>query len=355
MFYGRKSAFKKPATRRASGATRARRTYPVKKVGKGTFRKSATQRRLSRREIKYDDDYFNLKSWVKFNSPGAQDNLGTAGEFVNFVMGGMMRVLLTPNTVTASNGSISGVIAGADIVPNCLTNIDTGTTAKTRIGNMVAPRYITLKGVITAAKTNAPKDAETTFKSEEEEFGGQREYIERYMRTSIKIFVIRDKSMNEKGYVEYTDVFEPPIGTAVLQPMAAMNPFLWNRKVDVISRYDIINQWEYTLDQDDPQKSFTHVIPLKGVPIRYNGASNLQAVNGPIAGFGSNWLSPSGGAVAGTTAGFHFAGSSDAQSMTNGIYLLAVSHSAYDFANEGPGDTSSPGIVFSTRLTFEDN
>ena len=52
------------------------------------------------------------------------------------------------------------------------------------------------------------------------------------------------------------------------------NPFLWNRKVDSIARYEIMKEYEFELDQDDPQASFSYTIPLMGKTIRYNGAAS---------------------------------------------------------------------------------
>ena len=71
---------------------------------------------------------------------------------------------------------------------------------------MVQPRFITIKGVVNAATTNNPADGETTFRSET----GKEPVtmVSRYMRTSVRIIVLRDKFMNEKGFVEYDDVYE---------------------------------------------------------------------------------------------------------------------------------------------------
>ena len=158
--------------------------------------------------------------------------------------------------------------------PNCLTNIDPGTTASTRIGNMVAPKFLTVKGVVCAATLADVGDAETTDKLEA---GSATKVTTRFVRTSVRIMIVRDKSMNEKGYVSYEDVFEPPMQTSMGGAGPESNPFLWNRKLNTLGRYEILKSGEFTLDQTDPQKSFTWLVPCGGIPIRFNGNVTARA------------------------------------------------------------------------------
>lgn len=313
-----------------------RRNSTYKKVG-STYSKSRSLvgQRLARREIKYDDDYYSLQNWVK---SFAGVTASTPG-FADWVLGGVVKK--GPSNVIAQAGAVSGWIPGATYAPNCLTNIESGNTAMTRVGNMVQPRFITIKGVVNAATTNNPGDAETTFRSET----GTAEVtmVNRYMRTSVRIIVLRDKSMNEKGFVEYNDVYERP------SPEAGQNPYLWNRKIDTIGRYQILKTMEYDLDQDDPQKTFTYTIPLNGIAIRFNGAANAKADrNGAGA-----WYSGGSATIAGTNINLEMATSADAQSMTNGVYLLAVAHCGFSAAGIAE-NFGSPSLTFSSRLTFED-
>ena len=195
----------------------------------------------------------------------------------------------------AGNGNVNAV--QSKMTPNCLTNIDSGTTASTRIGNKVEPKYITIKGVCTAGSTTNPKDNETT---DNVEAGTTNSVIARYCRTTMRIIIIRDKSMNEKGYVTYSDVYAPPSQTSAGQAtMAAANPFLWNRKLDTIGRYEILREAEFTMDQTDPQKAFNWTIPLKGIPIKFNGAGTASHWKGA-----TNYTAPVTGDMVGTT-GLH--------------------------------------------------
>ena len=270
--------------------------------------------------------------------------------FVNYVLGGIIKTGIGPFGVTFGNGGTpgSGRLGATRQVPNCLTNVDSGTTAHSRIGNVIQPRYITIKGVLTASRTNFMDDPETTVN----QAGLDTQVVTaqaRFIRTSVKVFVIRDKSMNDKGFVEFNDVFAAPMQSAGGLAEPDLNPFLFNRKIDTIGRYEIVKEFEYQLDQDDPQKSFTHVIALKGKPIRYNGAvaaNVLSTTRGPL------W-NPDDHTTIGGSAGPQVMVSTDAQSMTNGIYILAVSHSTITTINNIDG-FSSPQLVMSSRLTFED-
>ena len=309
---------------------------------------SSTTLRLISREVKYDDDYLNLAEWVKMGQP-ILTNIGGAG-FVNYVLGGVIRTAMGNRSMTFGNGGTpaSGNLGATIQVPNCLTNVNSGTTANSRIGNVIQPRYITIKGVLTASRTNFMDDPETTVNQS----GLDTQVVTaqaRFIRTSVKVFVIRDKSMNDKGFVDFNDVFAAPTQTAGGMAPPDLNPFLFNRKIDTIGRYEIVKEFEYQLDQDDPQKSFTHVIALKGKPIRFNGAVSANILS-PTAG--PLW-NPIGETTIGGSGGPQQMLSSDAQSMTNGIYILAVSHSTINTINNIEG-FSSPQLVMSSRLTFED-
>lgn len=350
MAYASRSRF----TKRAASPYRRSR-FGSGSATKVAYRKKTTRytkritRKLNRKEIKYDDDYYKLNAWQQYN----QSSTGNAAAFVNYVLGGVV-TSSTFDIGTAENSMDSTArieIKGKDekMMPNCLTNIDNGTTANTRIGNMVQPRYITLKCVMNAAMTNNIDDPETLGKLEENA-SGTKVAIGRFCRTSVKLFIIRDKSMNEKGYVSFNDVFDAPMGSS---SEAGNNPFLWNRKIDTINRYQILKQQEFQLDADDPQKSFTWIVPLKGVPIRFNGSANATSswkYYGTTMSVGEVDITPNLDKV---NAFVSKKSSSEAQSMTNGIYMLAVAHVGTKVG--GDGNMLSPAITFSSRLTFEDS
>ncbi|AXH74585.1 MAG: putative capsid protein [Cressdnaviricota sp.] len=349
---------KKKGTKRGgrlSGATALKRFGNFKRnlrsTGRATGAVSAsTLRSVIRRaqgEIKYDDDYYNLNAWLAYGVAVSGLQVG----FANWVLGG---VVSNGIATIVSGGGVTGYLQEKRYVPNCLTNVFSGTSAKTRIGNVITPRYITLRGVINAALTNGPLDPETLGKTEP---GSSPEtLIQRYLRTSVKLILVRDKNMNEKGYVSYADLFEMPDDNNGLNGFAGQNPFVWPRKIDTIGRYQVIRTWEYELDADDPQQSFTHVVNIGGMPIRYNGAASRHYV-ALQAGMGgvdyAEWMTDAGVVIPGT-AGPVSQSSTEVQSMTNGVYLLAVAHTTQPIGGPAPSFTS-PSMVFSTRMTFNDN
>lgn len=341
MFNGRRRFKKRTGNGTTRRVNRYRGTTRVPMARKKFAPRGTISRRLNRKEIKYDDDFYSLKSWTPFMHADA----GGTTNWVNYVLGGVIGKAGSSGFVSTTTST--GYVPAITYAPNCLTNVSSGTTAKTRIGNLVQPRFITVKGVLEAAKCNLPTDAETTINQEGVDPNATAQT--RYIRTSIKVFIIRDKNMNEKGFVRYEDVFEP--ANQGLSTEATKNPFLWNRRVDVIGRYDIIKTMTIELDQDDPQRSFTEVIGLRGKAIRYNGSAaptaQLQAFQ-PVY-TAENVTTTQPGWVTNVTLN----SSVEVQSMTNGIYLLAVSHSCTS-ALLSEANFMSPGIVFSSRLTFED-
>ena len=352
MAYGGRKRVAKRVTRRTGRRIGGyRRNYRASLAYKA---KRVIARRLNRKEIKYDDDYYTLKTWA----PSQWGTSGFDANWINYTLGGLVvnrKKAGSSNIIERSGGTREAWLMEEVFAPNCLTNIGSGNTANTRVGNLIQPRFITIRGVLEASKTNVVSDAETTIN--QEALGESAAAQARYIRTSVRVYIVRDKHMNEKGYVRYDDVFEPPDSSATSSPAAAgLNPFLWNRKIDVINRYDIIKVLSFELDGDDPQKAFTTIVPLKGKAIRFNGAAQTGVVitgtKSPLYDSSGN-LYPSGGDPNAFEANIRLQGSSEVQSMTNGIYLLAVSHSCT--ANGlSASNFTSPSLVFSSRLTFED-
>nr|QJI53593.1 MAG: capsid protein [Cressdnaviricota sp.] len=266
------------------------KSYKNRRTIRGRTYRARTVSRSLKRETKFMDDYLNLNHWRQHTQTGSGQSTG----FTNWVLGGVVLKETLGILWGTAGGSTTEVKAPRDIaVANCLSNISTGTTANTRIGNLIEPRYITVKGVVTAGVTTQESDPETTDKVDPD----GTTVSPRYCRTSMKVMIVRDKSMNEQGFVDFTDMFETPSGGIGTNT----NAYLWNRKIDTIGRYEILKQVEFNLDQDDPQKCFTWTIGLGGKQIRYNGASNGKytelgnytkprpSLNGVDTGWRNNW------------------------------------------------------------------
>ena len=57
------------------------------------------------------------------------------------------------NIIERSGGTREAWLMEEVFAPNCLTNIGSGNTANTRVGNLIQPRFITIRGVLEASKT----------------------------------------------------------------------------------------------------------------------------------------------------------------------------------------------------------
>lgn len=334
--YGKRTGYR--TGRRIGGYRRANRLSVARKkfTPRGTI-----ARRLNRKELKICDDYYSIAHWKAMGHDASGSR--TMG-WVNWVLGGMINKVASTMGVQFGNPpTTAGLVPMERMVPNCISNIDNGTTATTRIGNVVAPRSITLRGVVEACKTTGWADAEATVNQRMNVSPGELTF--RYIRTSVRIYIIRDKHMNDKGYVEFNDVFQNSTSG-----IAEQNPFLWNRKIDTLGRYEIIKTLSFELDQDDPQKAFACVVPLKGIPIRYNGAATakLVGVNVPVPLMTTSSVDIPNSAVNGILQL-----SNDLQSMTNGIYILGVTHTS-NTNYVDTNDIMTPSITWSSRLTFYD-
>jgi len=256
-------------------------------------------------------------------------------------------------TITNVAGTQSGDVKTQAFTnhPNCLTNISSGTTSTTRIGNLVEPAWIRCKGLISACMYKGRTDPETIDAYDSESTTTPKASKNRFVRTSVKIFIIRDKNMNEKGYVNYSDIFEAPVGDSAIGGAATAEPLLWNRKVDTLDRYDVIKEVTMELDADDPQQQFDYLISLKGNPIKFNGAAGQQLTRDSallqIANAAALNLNAAGASA------ISIMGSEEQQSMTNGIYILAACMTMQPDVTDGV--TTGPGFVFSSRLCFTDS
>lgn len=347
--YSRTNRGRSTRSGRRSGTGSFKRAYvPKRQTYSGHTGYNRTMSRGLKRETKFMDDYLNLALWKKHTKGGAGNSTG----FTNWVLGGVVTKEQIKVAVQESGaGRVADIRAPRDVaVPNCLTNIETGTSANTRIGNLIEPRYITVKGVVTAAVTTFMDDPETTSKTEDGG-SGVAVAVQRYCRTSMRVMIIRDKSMNEQGFVDFSDIFGPPsagVGTDT-------NAYLWNRKIDTIGRYEILKQVEFNLDHDDPQKTFNWTIGLNSRQIRYNGASTSRYIQLSEGNTQAGWTN-NGDEMKTVLGGGGYvnfgAMSSDRQSMTNGIYVIAV---ATNITNAATEQMASPTMSMSTRVGFYDN
>ena len=149
--------------------------------------KRVVARRLNRKEIKYDDDYYTLKTWA----PSQLATSGLDANWINYTLGGIVinrKRNGSSNIVEMSGGIREAWLVEEVFAPNCLTNVGSGNTANTRVGNLIQPRFITIRGVLEASKTNVVSDAETTLN--QEALGETAAAQARYIRTSIRVYIV---------------------------------------------------------------------------------------------------------------------------------------------------------------------
>lgn len=310
-----------------------------------------------RRELKICDEYIVGNKWTPAGLGDAEQRLDD--KIINWVIGGKIGRELVP---VARWGVVSGGtnelgLANVEYMANCLTNVQTGTTISSRIGNSIEGKWIRVKGVLSAAKiiagANGDPEVLNQLLAVPDPTNGETGML-RYMRTSVKLYLVRDRSMNEYGYVRYTDVFEPPGGSRGPNDPGAGVPFLWNKKMETGSRYEILKEMTIELDADDPQRSFEMSASLGGKSIRYNGAAGYRFQPGIVSNPADGEIRDSAGnLVQGRVAGVNLQGSKEEQSMTNGIYLLgcACVNQETIFAAKG---VTSPTLVVNSRMIFED-
>lgn len=330
------------------------------KMARKKYRSTKIKKRLSKQETKYSDHFRRTGIWDKNvvqgtaqNDPFLTDGQNIQPSFIEYTLMGAKAMSEGSDAwVQQPTSTAKSYLPIFQLRTNCITGIGSGTTATTRIGNIISPKYLTISGTIVAASTT-PKiggqyhqDGETVATwNENEDSDVTIKWVKRFVRTTIRVLVIRDKFMNEKGYVEWEDVFS---GTDANEPK-----YLWNRNINTIGRYEILKDKTINLDQDDPQKPIKMLIPLKGKWIRYNGAvtPQIEVTDG--------WRRMHTGEGDTSTEGqtnVRIVTSTNSQSMTNGIYILmsAITMMGSNF-NATNWHWIPPEMMMTSRLSFVDN
>lgn len=345
-FFKRRSSFRTGnRVGRYRRATRTQMAYRAKR---------AIARRLNRPEIKYADDHRRVGSWDYDIEPGlSQGTFNYEPSFSDFWLSGHSHAV-KGSALYARFGvspSTFGALPQWDTVSNCLSVLGKGASADQRIGNKVSPRYITVQGIVTAAGYRIlpgahNQDGETSGMQNINTFT-MGDNVARFVRTALKIVIVRDKDMNKNGFVEYEDVFK--LNNEVPRTC-------WVRNLDNISRFEILKEVTFNLDQDDPQKSFRFVIPLKGKVVSYSG----KVVEPKIVELTTEHplMDSVGGTIpvvdSGTDTGLYKSYVYFHQ-MQNGIFILMagtiLGGTNYDLSGN---DSIAPETVYTSRMSFYD-
>lgn len=167
-------------------------------------------------------------------------------------------------------GQISAMYA--DVRSNSLTNVKTGTDETNRIGQRVKVRKIDLKGIVVAGVKEweggypnmniwkgMGEDGEMKVGFHDKSTGWP---WKRFVRTRVRVVVVRDKSWNDKGWVSWGDVFEKKENSTILD---------WMTRIDRMNRYEILHDEVFEVDADDPQMCFDRTIQVREGTINYGG------------------------------------------------------------------------------------
>ena len=158
---------------------------------------------------------------------------------------------------------------GGQMQPNQLSNdllkgVETGTTARTRIGNKVRVKYV--KGAFTF---NAAMVDTYVLKGQ----GGEALAVttgarkQDYLRTTYRFVIVKDLQVNSTdNVVRWHTVFD------TTNQQAGVHSEL---NIDNMGRFIVLEDKTFTLDGDDPQKTLRFLINGSSIgSVRYNGPAN---------------------------------------------------------------------------------
>lgn len=251
VYYGRSSRARKSfgTKRRSTGGRYRRSSYGRKNVQRLRFATTGYARSV---EKKYLDKTYISNSFEQATGAmlgGTQDSRGYT--YISNAWGDYTFGQLNPgNAAVTSNDMLKGV--------------ETGTTARTRIGNKIKPVYLKGAFTFTAAEVNTgtvhPMNGESIVA---DTAGGP---ARNYLRTSFRFVIVKDMQVNSSDtVVTWPMVFD------TTNQQAGVHSEL---NVNNMGRFRVLQDRNFTLTGDTPQK--TMKFNLNGAKIgevRYNGPS----------------------------------------------------------------------------------
>ena len=190
----------------------------------------------------------------------------------NGIMNGAMYISMSWQSYAF--GNLAGPTAGSN---DMLKGLETGTTARTRIGNKVKAQY--LKGAFTFnAALCAPMDAAGMInkggQGGESMIGGAAAGTQ-HLRTSYRFMIVKDMQVNSTdAQVRWDQVMD----TTSLQ--AGIHSEL---NVDNMGRFMVLEDRRFTVDADSPQKTVPFMINGSRIgSVRYNGPSVTALTNSGV-------------------------------------------------------------------------
>lgn len=155
-----------------------------------------------------------------------------------------------------------GSTSASTVISNdMLKGLATGTTARTRIGNKIKPRYLKGAFTFTACTLN---NAGGDVGQGGEQWAQAGTVSEVYMRTTYRFMIVKDLQVNS---TDNEVTWQQVMDTTGLQ--AGVHSEL---NVDNMGRFMVILDRTFTVDADDPQKTINFNLAGSRIgPVRYNG------------------------------------------------------------------------------------
>lgn len=259
MTYGFKSRYRKNYT----GAYRRRRLSGFG-VSKTAYRKKTAR---YTRKPRYSTVSYSRNSEKKYCDRAMA---GIGGGYKTGIQAGLSHVngqsILSLQWESYNFGLAASAVQ--QVSNDLLKGLETGTTARTRIGNKVKAQYI--KGSITMTAAAIQMAAGATLPGEEVEKGdianGTQTNL-KYARTTLRVAIVKDTQVNSlDAMLPWEKVFDSGYSTG------------WGvhseLNIDNMGRFVILDDKTFQLDGDDPMKTYKFNITGSQIgTVRYNGPS----------------------------------------------------------------------------------
>lgn len=159
---------------------------------------------------------------------------------------------------------------GAVVSNDMLKTVDQGTTASTRIGNKINPKYIKGAITLTAAKLANPSTGTTNgdMNGESVATPGNATTTWEFLRTTFRVVIVMDLQVNSVDtHINWNDVFEN--GTGAVGETGGVHSEL---KIANMGRFRILSDKMTTLDAKRPQDTMRFMVNGSSIgSVRYNG------------------------------------------------------------------------------------
>lgn len=280
MAYGFKSR------RKSAASSYRRRRFSVRRATKKFTALSKRRSGLRFATVGFSRNV-EKKYWDKTYQANCLETLTGQTAVTNFAANGVTYVSNLWGDYTFGETQSSATAVSNDM----LKGVPTGTTARTRIGNKINPRY--LKGAFTfnAATYIAQSNSYAGQGGETEPYRSD-DYAQPYLRTTYRFVIVKDLQVNSTDVnVTWPQVFD------TTGQQAGVHSEL---NVDNMGRFVVLQDKLFTLDADQPQKTIPFMISGKKIgSVRYNGPSGTALTDRGIyiiyAAFVYGWRKQSTG------------------------------------------------------------